>query len=532
MTQPSNESRANLGRKKPPQSARALVEEAHQLASTGKNQAAFARFQTAVTQRAGFAPAMLGMAEIHLKSGQTSAARTILKSVDQWTEDGPSLGKAAGLLLQLRCEEEAERAATRALAAKGTNRATIQRIRGEARRILRRLTEALVDFEKSASSGDEFAKVRHSTVLRELNQLDEAKKHCPDPDEFRSPAAKAAACHERATLADRIGDPAMAFEGWSQAGALESELPEWRRLDRTFWPRQVQVWTEWCQSNAKNSNATLTNSDETTPSPPHFLVGFSRTGTTLLERMLSGHSLIATSGEAPLVTTVRQHLLQGQPIERLPHLVPDCTSPKAEQLRALFDRTAESLVPEAAKAPCFIHKQPMNIIDLPMILQLWPGALIIRTIRDPRDVVLSCFSQHFAANGINRHFLDIESTANMVAKVQALNQAVDACFPNANIVDVRYEEFVNDPESALRDILKRLGLDFEPEVLDPTRDTSIQQTPSFLEAKKKVHSNRTQRWRHYEPQLRRPCQILDEWIQKSGWPPWELAVVPPRKESL
>ena len=153
----------------------------------------FARFQTAVTQRAGFAPALLGMAEIHLQSGQTSAARTILKSVDQWTEDGPSLGKAAGLLLQLRCEEEAERAATRALAAKGTNRATIQRIRGEARRILRRLKEALVDFEKSASGGDEFAMVRSSTVLRELNQLGEAKKYAPKPDHFRLPAAKAAA---------------------------------------------------------------------------------------------------------------------------------------------------------------------------------------------------------------------------------------------------------------------------------------------------------------------------------------------------
>ena len=84
-----------------------------------------------MAQRAGFAPAMLGMAEIHLQSGQTSAARMVLKSVDQWTEDGPSLSRAAGLLLQLRCEEEAERAATRALAAKATNRATIHRIRGE-----------------------------------------------------------------------------------------------------------------------------------------------------------------------------------------------------------------------------------------------------------------------------------------------------------------------------------------------------------------------------------------------------------------
>ena len=520
MTQPSNESRPNPGRKVPLPSARTLVEEGHQLASTGKKQAAFARFQTAVTQRAGFAPAMLGMAEIHLQSGQTSAARTLLKTIDQWTEDGPSLARAAGLLLQLRCEEEAERAATRALAAKGTNRATTQRIRGEARRILRRLKDALVDFEKSASGGDEFAMVRRCTVLRELDQLDEAQKHCPNPNTFRSPAAKAAAWHERATLADHTGDFTTAFEGWSKAGALECELPEWRRLDRTLWPRQVKVWTEWCLNTAQDSIASSSVRDKTTPSPPHFLVGFSRTGTTLLERMLLGHSMIATSGEAHLVTTVRQYLLQGQPIERLPHLVPECSSSKAEQLRALFDRTAKSMVPRAAKAPCFIHKQPMNIIDLPMILKLWPNALIIRTTRDPRDVVLSCFSQHFAANGINRHFLDIESTANMVASVQALNEAVGTRFPEANIVDVRYEEFVDDPESTLRTILDRLGLDFEPEVLDPRRDTSIQQTPSFLEAKKKVHLNRTERWRQYESHLRGPCHVLNKWISKSGWPSW------------
>ena len=529
--QPSNESRPNSGRNTPPKSARALVEEGQQLASAGKNQAAFARFQTAVTQRAGFAPAMLGMAEIHLQSGQTSAARTILKTIDQWTEDGPSLARAAGLLLQLRCEEEAERAATRALAARGTNRVTIQRIRGEARRILRRLKEALVDFEKSASGGDEFAMVRRSTVLRELNQLDEAQKYCPNPDTFRLPAAKAAAWHEHASLSDQIGDFGNAFEGWSKAGALESELPEWRRLDRTLWPRQVQVWTEWCRTSVQNITALRKGNEESAPSPPHFLVGFSRTGTTLLERMLSGHSSIATSGEAPLVTTVRQHLLQGQPIERLPHLVPEASSPKADQLRALFDRTAESLVPEASKASCFIHKQPMNIIDLPMILQLWPEALIIRTIRDPRDVALSCFSQHFAANGINRHFLDIETTANMLASVQALNEAVDARFPDANIVDVRYESFVTDPESTLRTILERLGLDFEPGVLDPTSDKSIQQTPSFLEAKKKVHSHRTERWRQYEQQLRTPCQILDQWISKGGWPQWNLTTNTPPLET-
>ncbi len=498
------------------------MEEGHQLASSGQKQAAFSRFQTAVTQRAGFAPGMLGMAEIQLQSGQTSAALKTLQSIDQWTEDGPSLAKAAGLLLQLRCEAEAERAATRALTTSGTNKVTLHRIRGEARRILRRLEEALSDFEKSATGGDEFAMVRRSTVLRELNQIEEANKHCPSPNNLRLPAAKAAALHERATLADQTEDFNKAFEAWAKAGEIESTLSEWRRLDRTLWPRQVQAWTQWCRTSVPSAVANSACQSDLAPAPPHFLVGFSRTGTTLLERMMSGHSSIATSGEAPLITTVRQHLLQGQPVERLPNLVPEATSPKAEQLRGLFDRTAQSMVPQAAHSPCFVHKQPMNIIDLPMILQLWPNAVVVRTIRDPRDVVLSCFAQHFAPNGINRHFLDVESAARMLASVHELNEAIEARFPNANIVDVRYESFVADPESALRSILDRMGLDFEDSVLDPTQASTIQQTPSFLEAKKNVHSRNTERWRNYEAQLRAPCRVLDEWLDKGSWPKWTI----------
>ena len=516
----SNDSRPNSGQPTPRKNARALVEEGQKLASSGQNQAAFARFQTAVTQRAGFAPAMVGMAEIHLRTGQTPTALKILQTFDQWTEDGPSLAKTAGLLLQLRCEAEAERAATRALSASGTNKITLHRIRGEARRILRRLEEALTDFERSATGGDEFAMVRRSTVLRELNQIEEASKHCPSPDKLRLPAAKAAAWHERATLADQTEDFSTAFEAWSIAGQIESELPEWRRLDRTLWPRQVQAWTEWCKASLQSSPANPDPPSGGVPTPPHFLVGFSRTGTTLLERMLSGHSSIASSGEAPLITTVRQHLLQGQPVERLPSLVPEGTSPKSEQLRDLFDRTAQNMVPEASQSPCFVHKQPMNIIDLPMILQLWPTAVVIRTIRDPRDVVLSCFAQHFAPNGINRHFLDVEATAQMLASVLELSESIEARFPNANIVDVRYESFVADPESTLRPILDRMGLEFEDGVLDPTQTNSIQQTPSFLEATKNVHTQRTERWRKYEEQLRAPCRILDRWIDKGGWPKW------------
>lgn len=498
-------------------SARSLVQEGRKLASAGQSQAALARFQTAVSQRAGFAPALLGAAEVHLSVGQTQEARRILRTIDTWTEDGDALAKAADHLLQLRCEVEAEQATTRALNAGCTNKVGVHRVRGEARRILRRLEEALADFERAAAGDDEFAKVRRSTVLRELGRIDEASLHKPEPKDLRIPAAKAAAWHEKAVQADKSGEAESAFQSWSEAGRIESELPAWRRLDRTLWPRHVASWTTWCQETTTIKEPAPVGK----PTPPHFLVGFSRTGTTLLERMLSGHSSIGTSREVPLVTTIRQRLLQGQPPERLPHIVPDSNSSQAEQLRKLFDNAAKNMVPDTASAPCFIHKQPMNAIDLPMILQLWPNAVVIRTVRDPRDVVLSCFAQHFAPNGINRHFLSANDAASMLASVLELNEAIAARFPKANIIDVHYESLVKDPEPTLRHILDRLDLEFEAAVLDPSRDSGIQNTPSFLEAKKAVHPGRTERWRTYKEQLREPCKILDPWITKGNWPKWD-----------
>jgi hypothetical protein len=116
--------------------------------------------------------------------------------------------------------------------------------------------------------------VRRGTVLRELNQLEEAKKNAPNPDHFRLPAAKAAAWHERAALADQTHDHEAAFEAWSKAGALESELPEWRRLDRTLWPRQVQAWTEWCKNTEQSVGSEARNPDESSPLPPHYWSDF------------------------------------------------------------------------------------------------------------------------------------------------------------------------------------------------------------------------------------------------------------------
>ena len=116
--------------------------------------------------------------------------------------------------------------------------------------------------------------VRRGTVLRELNQLEEAKKYALNPDHFRLPAAKAAAWHEQVALAGQPLDHEAAFEAWSKAGALESELPEWRRLDRTLWPRQVQAWTEWCKNTEQSVGSEARNPDESSPLPPHYWSDF------------------------------------------------------------------------------------------------------------------------------------------------------------------------------------------------------------------------------------------------------------------
>lgn len=176
---------------------------------------------------------------------------------------------------------------------------------------------------------------------------------------------------------------------------------------------------------------------------PVFLVGFPRSGTTLLEQMLDAHPELRTLEEKDAIDVVRRR------IAGLPGGYPDAlaTLPAADlaALRALYRAEVARHLGGAAPTGLLVDKMPLNSLEAGLIHRLFPRARFLLALRHPADVVLSNFMQAFKPNAAMAQFSSLASAARFYAEVMALWQQYSAVLPLA-VHTVRYEDLVADLE--------------------------------------------------------------------------------------
>lgn len=246
---------------------------------------------------------------------------------------------------------------------------------------------------------------------------------------------------------------------------------------------------------------------------PCFLLGFPRSGTTLLDRMLSAHPGISSIEEQEtLVDAHRDFVMAPGGLGRLPGL--------DETARSRYQEAYRRRVADAAggPAPIILDKLPLHSIFLPVIAAIFPAARVIMVIRDPRDVCLSCFMQRFELNTAMAHFLDLELTAEYYRQVMQL--ALDALdrLPLAHR-RVRYEDLVAGPEPILRDLVSFLGLGWDPAVLEYRSriEGSRIDTPSYRQVSRPLYQSSVGRWRRYADQMEPILGMLAPLVARLGY---------------
>lgn len=232
---------------------------------------------------------------------------------------------------------------------------------------------------------------------------------------------------------------------------------------------------------------------------PVFLLGFPRSGTTLLDQILSGHPGVAVLEEKDTL----QDLLQRRALSDADLRAFTAAAPEAlVEDRRRYWRRVDEYLPGRPRDSVFVDKLPLNTLFLPLLARLFPAARFIFALRDPRDVVLSCFMQSFALNEAMRHFLTLEETADFYAAVMEVGRRSLAALPQ-RVHRVRYEDVVGDVESEARRLLEFLGLPWEPAVLDfqMTAKRRRINTPSYHQVARPIYGDAKERWRRYEIQL-------------------------------
>ena len=236
---------------------------------------------------------------------------------------------------------------------------------------------------------------------------------------------------------------------------------------------------------------------------PVFILGFPRSGTTMIEQMLDSHPLVAAGGELPFVhewQAIVTRLLPGGRAfpQALAHMqIADYQHVSAVLRDYYLDRIQTYNVVHDG-SPLFTDKMPLNDVLLPLIRLAFPQAPVIRMVRHPLDVAISMLS-HNLTHGFNSGFAMDSIIRHMVAQ-HALDAHYDTVVDNPPLI-LRYEDFIADQEGQTRRVLAYAGLDFDEACLRFHENQRHAPTPSYAQVSKPLNDRSIGRWRHYERHL-------------------------------
>jgi tetratricopeptide (TPR) repeat protein len=260
-----------------------------------------------------------------------------------------------------------------------------------------------------------------------------------------------------------------------------------------------------------------TDKPAATPGAPRrhvFLVGFPRSGTTLLELVLASHPDVVTLEERPLLEPAENEFLVSPASFRR---LLDAGDGLLEPFRDLYWRqVADRGLAVAGKV--FVDKLPLGSVLIPLIARLFPDARILFAERDPRDVVLSCFRRGFKLNPSMYQFISLEGAARFYDAVMSVADRYRRLVPD-RVHAVRYETLVTDFEGQVRAICAFAGLEWTEGLNDfaQTARSRTIRTPSAPQVRKGLYTSGAGQWRRYARRLAPVRPILAPWVARFGY---------------
>lgn len=245
-----------------------------------------------------------------------------------------------------------------------------------------------------------------------------------------------------------------------------------------------------------------------------FLLGFPRSGTTLLEKVLAGHPQAVTLEEVNHLIAATLELRGEAGWRRLASL----TLAQADACREIYWRLVRASFGGDLPDKIFVDKLPLHTLDLPMIAKLFPEAKILFALRDPRDVVLSCYRRRFMVNAAMFEFLTLPGAADFYDAAMSLAAVSRARLP-LNVREVRHETVIDNFDQEVGAILDFIGADWDPAVRDfADRVVGHMRTPSYSQLARGLNADGVGQWRRYGRLMAPIFEVLAPWVARFGYP--------------
>ena len=280
---------------------------------------------------------------------------------------------------------------------------------------------------------------------------------------------------------DQVGAYDDAFAAYAAANAASRAAdPERARYDRAaherFIDSLIAAFPEPAIAAADAGEA------------PIFICGLFRSGSTLAEQILAGHSRVTGGGELGLVPGLTRSVVG------YPRALAGAGPEVFERLRGLYLGGLKTARPDA---DVVTDKRPDNFIHIGLIKAMFPNARIVHTVREPLDVILSNWFLHLDRS--MGHALDLEDLAHWHGQYVRLMRHWKALYPD--ILDLDYDALVVEPRPAVERLLGYCGLDWEDVVLSFHRAEAPVRTASVWQVREPLYRRSSGRWRNYERHL-------------------------------
>ena len=313
---------------------------------------------------------------------------------------------------------------------------------------------------------------------------------------------------------DRIGGTDKAFNYFKKANLL-TQSTKMKNFDKNKYLQEIKIRKEFFKKSNIEKWPTLKQPDNE-PSPI-FLIGFPRSGTTLLDTILRSHPLIEVIEEQFMVEQLINSLNQ-LPNSKFEN-IKEIENEQIIKIRKTYFESLESQIQNKNNTKLYIDKLPLNIIHVGEIVRIFPNAKFIVSLRHPCDCVLSCFMQDFELNDAMANFLNLDDAAHLYDAVMKLWTQYTSIF-SINYHEVKYENLIENFEPTVRSILNFLELSWDDSVLNylitaKKRDRIT--TPSYYQVTKPIYSYAIGRWQRYRKQTSNIYPILEGWIKKFNY---------------
>ena len=455
-----------------------------------QRQVAHEAFKSVVKLDRDHAAAWAHLAKLNVGEGRIAAAESALREVRRVQPNDPMVIELTGTVLNSLGEyEAAELFFERAHEMSPQNPSALMNL-GNVRVFLGKIDDAValfkraIDLEPNSAQCHwglaNSAKAKDDTHIKTMQGLIDSGRQSKRSQGFLHYAI--------GKENEDLGNWPEAFSAFTQGARARRETVEFNEADETAMFEAIKEtytaqWLANCPAGAEDP-------------APIFVLGQPRTGTTLIERVITSHSQVYSAGELQQFgLAVRRASRHADPKRFSKELFIAAATVNPAEIGNMYLRSTAKL---RDKSPFFVDKLPVNYLNIPLILAALPKAKIVHLVRGPMDACFASFKQLFADAYL--HSYDQSEMARHHARYRDLMAYFRQEFPG-RIVDISYEDTARDLEPNARKLINALKLDWEDACLNFHESSSGVATASSVQVREPAHTRSIGRWRRYETEL-------------------------------